>query len=112
MLVEDSGDAESSVTPQEAITQISALKWWPRLAPAARVCWEAGVLPCGLPTPGRAPAPPHSLLCAVHNSPARWRGVESSLFKPIAHPVGTQRGCGQDTWALAQATAHTPLALS
>lgn len=43
-----------------------------------------------------SPAPPCSILCVVHNSPARWRGVASSLFQPITHPVGPQQGCGQD----------------
>ena len=76
--------------------------------PQRSVCREARVL-CRLSVHSpAAPAPLGSILCVVHNSPARWRGVASSLFKPITHYVGPQQGCGQDTRDLAQAT-HSPL---
>lgn len=55
-----------------------------------------------------APTLPGSILYVVHNSPARWRGAASGLFKPITHSVGPQQGCGQDTRDLAQA-ACSPL---
>ena len=54
----------------------------------------AGLHPLSVPpsTAGPAPALPRSILCVTHNSPTRWRGMASGPFKPIAHPVETQRG--------------------
>lgn len=76
------------MAPQEVINQVSE---------AAATEGRSGLagqdpLPVPLSTTRPASALPRSILCVAHNSPARWHGVASSPFKPIAHPVETQQG--------------------